>query len=81
MQTLAEVVSNFTPIGKLNATQNMAILRMEKLYKELATDIIEYVPESPARFTALRTLLESKFMCIHAITHTPTPEVKNEKKA
>lgn len=69
MRTREEVVSAFTPVVKLSEVQKTAILKLEIAFRDLATDIVDLVPETPDRTAALRKLLESKFTCTQAVTH------------
>lgn len=69
MRTKEEVVFAFTPVGKLDTVTQQHVLRTEIACKELATELMDLVPECADRTVALRKLLEVKMTCIQAITH------------
>ncbi len=70
MRTREEVIHAFTPVGaKLDEVQRMALLKTENAFKDLATDLIDFLPECADRTAALRKLLEAKMTCTQAITH------------
>jgi hypothetical protein len=73
MRTQQEVVHAFTPNDKLDTVQKNCILKIQNNFKDLATDVIDLVPDSPDRTSALRKILEAKFNCIQAITHQISP--------
>lgn len=72
MRTREQIVGNFTPNTKITQVQKMALLKMEKAFIDLATDIEINVPFTPERTTALRSLLHAKWCCAQAITHPNT---------
>lgn len=74
MRTAKEVDHAFTAVKKLSPSQTQRLLNMEVRFKEMATDILDQVPESADRTSALRKLLETKMMCSQAITHQKSPE-------
>ena len=76
MRTRDEVIHAFTPVMKLSEGQKMRLLKLEVAYKDLATEILDLVPESADRTSALRKLLEVKFTTSQAITHTNEPALK-----
>ncbi len=84
MLTPEEVKFAFTPVGdKLSAGQKMALQKAENLFRETALEVLQLVPKTADRTSALRKLLEAKFMCSQAITHSMSPEdalVKKEVK-
>lgn len=69
MRTIQEVKFVFTPNEKLEQKQKTCILKMQKSFMDLATDILEYAPDCPDRISAIRKLLECKMMVTHSITH------------
>lgn len=69
MRTKLDVIKAFSPAPGLSQTQNMKRMKVEAAFKELATEVIDLVPESPDRTAALRKILNAKFECIQAITH------------
>ena len=69
MRTKDEVKYAFTPVGKLDQAQKMRMMKIEKAFIELGTDIIDLVPECADRTSALRKLMEAKFTATQAITH------------
>lgn len=75
MRSSEDVKFAFTPVGKLSERQKMVMLKLENNAKDLATDILEFVPDSADRTHALRLLLDVKFWCTQAITHEK--EAKN----
>lgn len=82
MRTRDEVLYAFTPQKKLDPGQIARLQKIEMNFKELATDILEFCPETPDRTVAFRKLLESKMACSQAITHVlPTKAKQNEKEA
>lgn len=76
MRNREEVVHAFTPNPKLNEIQKQALLRTEMAFKELATEVVDLVPECADRTAALRKLLEAKMTCVQAITHANTGAVQ-----
>lgn len=72
MRTRDEIIYAFTPQEKLGPVQKAALQRMDTAFKELATDVLDNVPETADRTSALRKILEAKMMCSQAITHPPT---------
>ncbi len=70
MRTLEEVKDAFTPVGPLTATQQMRLLKLEKMFREAAADVVDLVPESENRTAAIRKMLEAKFTCVQEITHS-----------
>lgn len=72
MRTREEVTKAFNPIdGKfLTETQKIMIHKMTTEFCDLAEKIAMDVPECADRTAALRLLLEAKFTCVQAITHT-----------
>lgn len=71
MRTAKEVTYEFTPQGKLEPVATNKLLKIETAFKDLATDIIDLVPECAHRTAALRKLLEAKMTCSQAISHPP----------
>lgn len=72
MRTKPEVIAAFTPNQHLEPGQKARILKIQNAYLDLATDIIDLVPDGPDRTSALRKLLDSKFTAVQAITHPHT---------
>ncbi len=79
MRTKLEVLNAFTPNPRLTQVQNMALMKTNKAFQDLAVELIDLVPECADRTAALRKLLESKFTCIQAITHHGFDSGKNIK--
>ena len=74
MRTKKEVIHAFNAVTKLSEGQKMCMQKLTKAYEDMATDIIEYCPDSADRTSAIRKLLDSKNTAIQAITHHITPE-------
>lgn len=75
MRTREEISYEFTPVGQMSSTQNMALLKTQNAFKDLALEIERLVPDTPHRTAAIRMLLNSKWTCVQAITH-----INNEKE-
>jgi hypothetical protein len=74
MRTREEVKHAFTPVTKLDQVKLSTMLQLQMRFLDLADDIMLNVPECPDRTAALRKLLECKFTCIQAVTHSkPVP--------
>ena len=80
MRTKLEVEKAFTPVGKLSAEQGIRLMKITNAFKDLATDIIDLVPEAADRTSALRKLLNAKFECVQAITHSAELTKQTEEK-
>ncbi len=86
MRTLAEVNHEFES-QKVDQVQAAKMLKVTMAYKDLATSVMDLVPDSAHRTAALRSLLESKWTAIQAITHqitatqSPTEGKSHGKKA
>lgn len=80
MRTAEEVNFAFSPVSKLTEVQKQEILKTEMGFKDLATDLVALVPESPDRTVALRKLLEAKMMMVQAITHVAKKGAADVKK-
>jgi hypothetical protein len=82
MRTQEEVSKAFEPNEQLSAPQKFHLMAMTKSFQELASEIVQNVPESADRTAALRKLLEAKFSVMHAISHGSyaVPETKKEVK-
>ena len=78
--TKDEVVFAFSPAGKLTEVQKTKIMKIENAFKDVATDIVDLVPCSADRSSALRKLLDAKFTCVQAITHDIEPKVLTKTK-
>lgn len=76
MRTKEEVVHAFTPVGKLDPSNTQKILRVEVLMRETAQELMDLVPESADRTTAMRKLLEAKMTCVQAISHVKAVPVQ-----
>lgn len=72
MRSREEVLDAIRPRDPkfLSEVQKQALLRIQLAFEELATSIIDDVPESADRTVACRKLLECKRDCVQAITHT-----------
>lgn len=81
MRNRDEVIHAFTPVGKLDEVQKQCMMKIEMATRDLATDIIELVPDCADRISALRKLLEAKFNCVQAITHVVAKVAPNGKNA
>lgn len=81
MRTKEEVDFAFTPVAQLTPSQKQYLYKIELLFKDAANDVIEYVPDSADRTSAIRKLLEAKLMCTQAITHNESPEQALIKKS
>ncbi len=81
MRTRDEVIHAFTPVMKLSEGQKMRLLKLENQFKDTATEILDLVPECADRTSALRKLLEVKFTCSQAVTHTPESVPANKGSA
>ena len=86
MRTKEDALVALRPVdGKaLTEVQKQAMLRFQVGVEEFAHALFENVPECADRTAAVRKLLELKFTCVQAITHTgfdaPHPEKKNVEK-
>lgn len=69
MRTRDEVIRAFTPAGKLADGERMRVLKIEKAFIDLATDILDLCPENADRTAGLRKLLEVKRTVTQSITH------------
>ena len=74
MRTKAEITHAFTPNTKLSVAQKQILLNLQVAFIDFATMIQSEVPECADRTSALRKLLEAKFMCSQAVTHQASPE-------
>lgn len=74
MRTRDEVTKAFTPVENkfLTETQKILIQKFGVEFCDLAEKIAIDIPETADRTACLRTLLEAKFMCSQAITHSGT---------
>ncbi len=79
MRTIEEVRDAFSPAGVLTATQQMRLMKIENLFKMVANEVMDLVPESANRTTALRKILESKMTCVQEITHSK--ELRSNEKS
>lgn len=82
-KTQEDVKKAFHPIPSKELTEEMKarITRIEYAMVELATEVLDLVPESADRSAALRKILEAKFTCVQAITHVaPIEPVKKDLK-
>ncbi len=79
MRTLEEVKDAFTPVGLMTATQQMRLLKLQNAFIEVATQIVDLVPESPNRTAAIRKMLEAKFTCVQEISHSK--ELRSNEKS
>lgn len=79
MKTQNEVASAFAPTARLSSLSGMAVLKVEVAFRELATEILELVPDSPGRITALYKLLDAKTACVQAITGEMTKSTETTK--
>lgn len=80
MRTREEVMFAFTPVGKVSQKQQMCLMKIETAFKDLASEILDLVPESADRTSALRKCLEAKMMCSQAISHDVN-ELEQTKEA
>jgi hypothetical protein len=84
IKTLEDLKRAFHPVASKELTEEMKarITRLEYACVEFGSEIIDLVPECADRTAALRKLLEAKFTCVQAITHTrvETKEVKKDGK-
>ena len=80
MQTREEIVKAFTPIEPkfLTQTQKAVLGKLHMAFLDLATTIEMDVPACADRTSALHKLMECKFSCSQAVTHTGY-EKKEEK--
>ena len=69
MRTQEEVRHAFSPVGKLDPAQTARVQKLTVAFNELATEMLDLIPESSDRTSAMRMLLESKFMAVQAVTH------------
>jgi hypothetical protein len=81
MRTPEDVTRAFTPVpGKeLSEQQTQGIMLVQNAFLELASTIMIDVPECADRTAALRKLLEAKFTCVQAITHTGYLTIQERK--
>jgi hypothetical protein len=79
MKTPAEVVHAFSSVDKLSPGDNMRLLKINARFKDMASEVMDLVPECPDRTVALRKLLEAKFTCVQAITHANAKPVQAPK--
>lgn len=61
----------FTPIEPrfLTETQKAVLVKLQRQFLDVATDILADIPESAQRTKAFWKLLEVKTLCSHAVTH------------
>lgn len=78
MNTLDEVKYAFNPVPAKQLTEvaKVSIVKIEMAFTTLASEILDLVPESADRTSAIRRILEAKFMSVQAITHTK-PNIKD----
>lgn len=63
-------IGDFSPV-KMNTDQIDVARYLEIRYRSLAREIIDLLPPAAHRDQALRELLSSKMMLVHAISRTP----------
>lgn len=78
MNTTEEIKYQFNPVPAKQLTEvaKVSITKTEMAFTDLATTLLDLVPESGCRTGAMRKLLSAKMLCIQAITHTK-PEIKD----
>ena len=72
-----EILKEFSPTDKLDQVQRQKILNLEVTFKNIASEICDMVPDTSHRSAAIRSLLDAKFYCTHAISHAKP--IKKEK--
>lgn len=77
LETLEDIKHEFYPISnsELTEVKRACIEKVQRALADVAHEVLEYVPKSSHRSTALRKILEAKFDCVQAITHV-NPEIK-----
>ena len=77
LKTLEDIRHEFYPVpsSEMTEVRRACIEKIQRALADAAHEILEFVPDSSHRSTALRKILEAKFDCVQAITHTK-PEVK-----
>lgn len=72
MQTNEEIKYQFNPVPAKQLTEvaKVSITKTEMAFTDLATTLLDLVPDSGCRTGALRKLLMAKMLCIQSITHT-----------
>jgi hypothetical protein len=71
------ILKEFSPADKLDQVQRQKIMNLEVAFKELAGEIADSVPDGVSKLSAIKSLLDAKFYCVHAISHAK--QVKKEK--
>lgn len=74
-------LSDFQPTLQLDETQRMKMLIINKAFEDLATELLDIVPDGSLKETVLTHLIEAKFLSVHAVTHYSYPSPKSETPA
>jgi hypothetical protein len=77
--TKLEILKEFSPADKLDQVQRQKIMKLEVAFKDLVSEVCDMVPDINHRSSAIRSLLDAKFYCTHAITHTKLKPTEKEK--
>lgn len=80
METREEIIHAFTPAGRLTAEEQIRVMKVSNAFKDMALEVESMVPpESPDKAAILQRLLECKFSCVQAITHTRGQNANTKK--
>ena len=74
-----EILKEFSPNNKLDLVQRQKILKLEVIFKDIASEICDMVPDVNHRSAAIRSLLDAKFYCTHAISHAKQTKQKEKE--
>jgi hypothetical protein len=78
MNDIFEIEAAFRPAGKLDSTNTMKVMKLQKLMEDTGKEFLDLVPPCADRTHAFRFLLDCKFWGTQAITHFK-PEHNSKK--